>query len=78
MAPRGSMGRSPGDLLLGDAAAWEKCHNGTMVLMTAGDELHPVFDSLAPVIALTRRMPLASMAKCIKAAQNEQRDTVRT
>ena len=38
----------------------------TMVLMIAGSELDPVFDSLAPVIALThavwdRWMPLATM-----------------
>ena len=50
-----------------------------MVLMMAGDELDPVFGSLAPVIELTRPlwdgwMPLATMAKCIKAAQTEQRD----
>ena len=49
-----------------------------MVLMTAGDELDPVFfDSLAPVIALTYAlwdgwMPPATTVKCIKAAQNEQ------
>ena len=37
-----------------------------MVLMTAGSELDPVFG-----------MPLATMAKCVKAAQDEQRDIAR-
>ena len=54
----------------------------TMVLIMAGNELDPVFDSLAPVIALTHAlwdgwMPLATMAKCIKTAQLEQRDSTR-
>ena len=42
-----------------------------------------MFDSLAPVITLVDAlwdgwMPLATMAKCIKAAQNEQRDSARS
>ena len=49
-----------------------------MVSMTAGNELDPVSDSLAPVIALTRAlwsgwMPRGTLAKCIKAAQTQQR-----
>ena len=53
-----------------------------MVLMMAENELDPVFDSLAPVIALTHAlsdgwMPLATMAKCVKTAQLEQRDSTR-
>ena len=41
-----------------------------------------MFDSPAPVIALTHAfwdgwMPQATMAKCVKAAQNEQRDSAR-
>ena len=51
----------------------------TMVLMMAGNELDPLFDILAPVIALTHPlwdgwMPLATVAKCVKTAQLEQRD----
>ena len=54
----------------------------TMVLMMAGNELDLVFDSLAPVIALTHAlwdgwMPLATMAKCARAAQLEQRNSAR-
>ena len=53
-----------------------------MVLMAAGDQLDPVFDSLAPVIALTHAlwdgwMPQATMAKCVSKAQAEQRDSAR-
>ena len=53
-----------------------------MVLMMAGSELDPVFDSLAPVIALTdavwdRWMPLATMEKCVRKAQVEQRENAR-
>ena len=56
--------------------------SATMVLMMSGNELDPVFDSLAPVIALTHAlwdgwMPLATMAKCVKTAQLEQRDSTR-
>ena len=55
----------------------------TMVLMTAGNVLDPVFDSLVPVIALTHAlwdgwMPVATLAKCVKTAQIEQRDSART
>ena len=54
----------------------------TMVLMKAGNELDPVFDSLAPVITLTHAlwdgwMPLATMAKCVRTAQLEQRENAR-
>ena len=54
----------------------------TIVLMTAGDQLDPVFDSLAPVVALTHAlwdgwMPQATMAKCDSKAQAEQRDNAR-
>ena len=54
----------------------------TMVLMMAGSELDPVFDSLAPVIALThavwdRLMPLATLEKCVRKAQLEQRENAR-
>ena len=53
--------------------------SATVVLMMAGSELDPVFDSLAPVIALThavwdRWMPLATMEKCVRKAQLEQRE----
>ena len=53
-----------------------------MVLRMAGDELDPVFDSLAPVIALTHAlwggwMPQATMAKCVRTAQLEQRNHAR-
>ena len=58
----------------GEAATWESV---MMVLVTAGNELDPVFDSLTPVIALTHAprdgwMPQATMARCITAAQAEQ------
>ena len=50
--------------------------------VAAGDELDPVFDSLAPVVALTHApwnpwMPQAAMAICVKAALNEHRDSAR-
>ena len=53
-----------------------------MVLMMAGNELHLVFDPLAPVIALTHAlwdgwMPQATMAKCVRTAQLEQRNDAR-
>ena len=51
-----------------------------MVLMMAGNELDPLFDFLAPVIALTHPlwdgwMPLATLAKCVKTGQLEERDS---
>ena len=56
--------------------------SATMVLMVAGSELDPIFDSLTPVIALThavwdRWMPLDTMAKCVRKAQLEQRENAR-
>ena len=53
--------------------------SATMVLMMAGNEPDLVFDSLAPVIALTHAvwdgwMSLATMAKCVRTAQLEQRE----
>ena len=55
--------------------------SGTMVLMRAGDELDPVFDSLAPVIALTQALwdgwMSQAMAQCVRTAQLEQREHAR-
>ena len=53
-----------------------------MVLMMTGDELDPVFDSLAPVIVLTRAlwdgwMPKATMAKCVRTALDCRERSVR-
>ena len=53
-----------------------------MVLMAVRSELGMVFDSLAPVVALSHAvwnawMPQAAVAKCIKVAQQEQRDSAR-
>ena len=41
-----------------------------MVLMTAGNELDPVFDSLAPVIALTHALWDATMAEMYQGCAN--------
>ena len=53
-----------------------------MVLTMTRDELDPVCDSLAPVIALAHAlwdslMPQATMAKCVRTAQLEQRNIAR-
>ena len=54
----------------------------TMVLMAAGEQLDPIFDSLAPIVALTHAvwdnwMPQAAMAKCLSKARDDQRDNLR-
>ena len=50
-----------------------------MVLMAAGSELDPVYDALAPVVALTHAGQLnwATMTKCIRVAQQEQQRNAR-
>ena len=49
--------------------------------MAAGSDWDPVYDSLAPVVALTHaslgHLDAATMAKCVKVAQHEQFDNAR-